>query len=204
MKWNKILKEDPYLDRKIKSFEKFEREQDFGEVYIEFMKDEDNIFLVAKFDGKISEYINKTGKPGKPVYFSSIEEFIDFIKESIFNYYESDMKKVNQNVIDQRDLKNLRQQIYRYSNEYPLKSKSLNYGNINPNMKTRRMKKEKDSGWDILIKFKRTIVGAIKVNTFRIIPVLTGANKFGKIINTREKEVDWRKRELERLQKIIK
>lgn len=200
MKWNKILKEDPYLDRKIRSFEKFERDQDFGEAYIEFMKSEDSIYLVAKFDGKISDYIESE----KPIYFSNIEDFINFVKKSIHDYYGSDIKKVNQNVIDQRDLKNLRQQIYRYAKEYPLKSKSLNYGDIDPDMKTRRMKREKNSGWDILIKFKRTIVGAIKNNTFRIIPVLTGANKFGKIINTKEKEVDWKKRDLERLQKIAK
>jgi hypothetical protein len=186
MKFNKII-EAITVDNANDLFNRLEH----GAMYIEFMKDKSGIKIIAKFDSGTNWFLNYGGKKN-PVYFDSLKDFISHIKKSIFKRYESDVKNVYKYVFDPKSMDRIFRQITEFIESNQLKSRSLTFD------KSHAKIKEKDSDWDMVIRFRRSAEEASRNQNFRIIPRLTGEGKFGKIIRDNEIEAKWPRRELKK------
>lgn len=179
MKLTTLLEEWENEDQVLEQFKKLHQ----GSIKIEFMGEGDNIKLVVQFE-KIGWLFNNDSRQITK-YFDSIGAFIAHVKKSIYNIYQSDMKKVYENIFNPQELEGIFKQIAFYAKQYPEKAKSLSFRKVDA------VDGEKNTNWDMEIIFKRSLEKMLNNQGWKIHPMLTGGKNMGKIIAPNEQEVKW-------------
>jgi uncharacterized protein (DUF2344 family) len=199
MKFNEVLNEQNYeLKRQQSRMNKFSSDKvlkmlkklDQGRILIEFMTRNNKTDLVVKFDTDIAWLLNKGHK--NIVYFQSINSFTNHIKQSIDSIYKSDLKAVYREVFDPQEMDAIFRQIKSYSIQYKSKSKSLAF------KKSDAVDGEKNTDWDMEIRFRRSLEKMSKGPDWKIHPILTANKEFGKIIAPNEQENEWGQEKIEK------